>query len=178
MLRDELAGDARFLLKPSTLARREDILRVHEETYADNFINGTLDRRVMRRIGFPWSPQLVARTLASAGATLLATRNALDSGFGGTLAGGTHHAFRAEGAGFCVFNDIALGIAWAKSHTRLQRFAVIDLDVHQGDGTASIFADDPSVFTFSIHAARNFPFRKQRSTLDIELPDGTTDNIT
>jgi acetoin utilization deacetylase AcuC-like enzyme len=138
-------------------------------------LNGTLDRQVTRRIGFPWSPQLVERTLASAGGTLAATRTALENGFGGTLAGGTHHAFRAEGSGFCVFNDLAISIEWARANAGLTRFAVIDCDVHQGDGTAAIFQDDPSVFTLSLHGARNFPFRKQKSTLDVELPDAAGD---
>jgi acetoin utilization deacetylase AcuC-like enzyme len=124
----------------------------------------------MRRIGFPWSEQLVRRTLASVGGTLAATAEARDTGFGGNLAGGTHHAFRAEGSGFCVFNDIAVAIRWLG-----RRAAVIDLDVHQGDGTASIFEDDPNVLTLSIHGENNFPFRKQRSRIDISLPDGTGD---
>lgn len=151
-------------------------MQIHDPTYVDEFLQGSLPVQAMRRIGFPWSPELVTRTLASAGGTLLATQTAIETGFGGTLAGGTHHAFRAEGSGFCVFNDIAVAIAWAKSRAGIQRFAVIDLDVHQGDGTASIFQDDASVFTLSMHGARNFPFRKQRSVLDIELSDGTTDD--
>jgi len=106
---------------------------------------------------------------------LLAAEEALSSGFGGTLAGGTHHAYRSEGSGFCVFNDIAVASAWAVQEKRLKRIAIVDLDVHQGDGTASIFAGDSSVFTLSVHGARNFPFRKQESTLDIELPDLTED---
>ena len=175
LLREQLTSDPRFRLCPSTPASLEDIVRIHDREYANGFLSGTLDPKAMRRIGFPWSPGLVMRTLASAGGTLLATQTALTRGFSGTLAGGTHHAFRGEGSGFCVFNDIAIAIAWAKAHSALQRFAVVDLDVHQGDGTASIFSDDPSVFTLSVHAARNFPFRKQRSVLDVELPDGTTD---
>ena len=113
--------------------------------------------------------------MASTGGTLAATALAIKTGFGGTLAGGTHHAFRAEGSGFCVFNDLAVSIEWARSHTGLTRFAVIDCDVHQGDGTAAIFQEDPSVFTLSVHAARNFPFRKQKSSLDVELLDETGD---
>lgn len=124
----------------------------------------------MRRIGFPWSEGLVRRTLASVGGTLAATEDALSSGFGGNLAGGTHHAFYHEGAGFCVFNDIAIAIR----KFRL-RAAVIDLDVHQGDGTAAIFEGDPSVLTLSLHAANNFPFHKQRSSIDVALPDQTDD---
>jgi acetoin utilization deacetylase AcuC-like enzyme len=115
--------------------------------------------------------------MASAGGTLLATRAALACGFGGTLAGGTHHAFRGEGSGFCVFNDIAVAIASVRAEHALCRAAVIDLDVHQGDGTAAIFSGDPGVFTFSLHGASNFPFRKQISSLDLELPDGADDQL-
>lgn len=133
-------------------------------------MEGKLPAAILRRIGFPWSEGLVARTLCSVGATLAATRNALETGFGGTLAGGTHHAFYAEGAGFCVFNDIAVAIKASG-----KRAAVIDLDVHQGDGTAAIFAGDPSVLTISLHGENNFPFRKQVSKVDIAFPDGTCD---
>jgi acetoin utilization deacetylase AcuC-like enzyme len=130
----------------------------------------------MRRIGFPWSPELVTRTLASAGATIQATREALASGMGGALAGGTHHAFRSYGSGFCVLNDLAIAIEDIRARTPLRRMAVVDLDVHQGDGTAAIFAGDTGVFTLSMHGKRNFPFRKQQSSLDIELEDGTEDD--
>jgi len=180
LLRQTLQHDPRFLLHPAPLVLAADLLRVHDPDYVTGFLNGTLERQVIRRIGFPWSPELVQRTLASAGATLAATRLALETGFGGTLAGGTHHAFRSEGAGFCVFNDLAIAIEWARASTPLTRFAVIDCDVHQGDGTAAIFRNeagqnDPGVFTLSLHGARNFPFRKQKSTLDVELPDSTGD---
>jgi acetoin utilization deacetylase AcuC-like enzyme len=130
----------------------------------------------MRRIGFPWSEGLVRRTLASVGGTLAATREALNYGWGGTLAGGTHHAFRAEGAGFCVFNDIAVAVEWLRREQGLERIAVVDCDVHQGDGTAQIFSGDEGVFTLSLHGRKNFPFRKQTSRLDIELEDGTGDD--
>jgi acetoin utilization deacetylase AcuC-like enzyme len=129
----------------------------------------------MRRIGFPWSKDLVNRSLASVGGTLQATAQALASGFSGTLAGGTHHAFRHEGSGFCVFNDIAVAIEWARARRGLKRALIVDLDVHQGDGTAAIFQGDPDVFTLSLHGERNFPFRKQQSVLDVPLPDGTGD---
>jgi acetoin utilization deacetylase AcuC-like enzyme len=129
----------------------------------------------MRRIGFPWSPDLVTRALASAGGTLAAARDAVETGRGGTLAGGTHHAFRDEGSGYCVFNDIAIAIAELRAAGKVRRAAVIDLDVHQGDGTAAIFAGDPDVFTLSLHGGSNFPFRKQTSTLDVALADGTED---
>ena len=105
----------------------------------------------------------------------MAAAVALEKGFGGTLAGGTHHAFRSEGAGFCVFNDIAVATEWLRIHHQTTRIAIIDLDVHQGDGTAAIFENDPGVFTLSLHGAGNFPFRKRKSSLDIEFPDGTTD---
>jgi acetoin utilization deacetylase AcuC-like enzyme len=118
---------------------------------------------------------LVKRTLASAGGTLSATCDAFDSGWGGNLAGGTHHAFRAEGSGFCVFNDIAVAIHWLRARDRIQRAAVIDLDVHQGDGTAQIFEADANVFTLSLHAKSNFPFRKQQSKIDLEFEDDTHD---
>jgi acetoin utilization deacetylase AcuC-like enzyme len=176
LLRQTLLLDPRFLFHPAPLLPVPDLLRVHDPDYVNGFLNGTLERQIIRRIGFPWSPELVARTLASAGATLAATRFALETGFGGTLAGGTHHAFRSEGSGFCVFNDLAIAIEWARATTPLTRFAVIDCDVHQGDGTAAIFHDDPGVFTLSLHGARNFPFRKQKSTLDVELPDATGDS--
>jgi acetoin utilization deacetylase AcuC-like enzyme len=129
----------------------------------------------MRRIGLPWSDVLVKRAMASVGGTLAAAQDALENGWGGTLGGGTHHAFRAEGAGFCVFNDIAVSIQFLRKSGRIRRAAVIDLDVHQGDGTAEIFRGDSGVFTLSIHCQSNFPFRKQQSTLDLALPDGVED---
>lgn len=176
LLRESLTGDSRFTLHPAPLATRDQLVTAHSSSYVDAFLTGTLDNNAIRRIGFPWSPQLVQRTLASAGATLAATNAALEQGTSGALAGGTHHAFRAEGSGFCVFNDIAVAISYLRSTTRLTRFAVIDLDVHQGDGTAHIFADDPNVFTLSIHGLNNFPFRKQQSTIDVALNDHTNDD--
>jgi acetoin utilization deacetylase AcuC-like enzyme len=139
------------------------------------FVNGTLPAAAMRRIGLPWSQGLVTRTLASAGGTLAATCDAMDTGFGGTLAGGTHHAFRNEGSGFCVFNDVAIAIFSLRSEGRANRMAVVDLDVHQGDGTAHFFENDPNVLTVSLHGAHNYPFRKQRSKIDVELADQTGD---
>jgi len=170
-----LEADGAFALEEAPLATRGDILRVHTPDYTDGFLQGTLPSGVMRRIGFPWSPELVRRTLASAGSTLKAVATALASGMGGTLAGGTHHAFRDEGSGFCVFNDLAIAIEYLRAQHGLRRIAVIDLDVHQGDGTAAIFSGDRDVFTLSVHGRKNFPFRKQQSTLDVELEDGTED---
>src|SRR5580692_7607881 len=170
LLRGLLEADGFYNLEAAPLAGRETIELAHDPAYVRGFLDGSLDPRVVRRIGFPWSEQLVRRTLASVGGTLAAASDALATGFGGNLAGGTHHAFRAEGSGFCVFNDIAIAIRKLG-----RRAAVVDLDVHQGDGTAAIFEDDPAVFTLSIHGEKNFPFRKQRSKLDIGLPDGTND---
>jgi acetoin utilization deacetylase AcuC-like enzyme len=175
MLRELLELDAVFEFTPAPLATIETIALAHDPEYVRAFVEGRLESNVMRRIGFPWSEGLVQRTLASAGGTLCATQDALDRGWGGTLAGGTHHALFAEGAGFCVFNDIAIAIRQLQRDGRVARAAVVDLDVHQGDGTAAIFRGDPSVFTFSMHGAANFPFRKQESRLDIALPDGTGD---
>lgn len=171
LLRDRIVADGFWKLEPAGPAPLETIKLAHDPEYVDQFVNGTLPPNAMRRIGFPWSEGLVQRTLASAGGTLAATRDAIDTGFGGTLAGGTHHAFRAEGSGFCVFNDVAIAI-----HSfRPKRAAVVDLDVHQGDGTAHFFEHDPDVLTISLHGAHNFPFRKQRSKIDVELADKTGD---
>ncbi len=155
---------------------RRDLERVHAPAYVDAVLTGAVDPRMQRAIGLPWSPALVARSLASVGGTLSAARAALQDGLAGNLAGGTHHAFRDRGAGFCVWNDLAVTAATLLDEHAVRRVLIIDVDVHQGDGTAAIFADDPRVFTLSLHGARNFPFRKQRSTLDVELPDGTGDD--
>lgn len=176
LIRQELQNDSRFALLAAAPAEHAPVLKIHTPTYVNDFLTGRLPAAALRRIGLPWSPELVQRTLASVGATLRATQSALLHGCGGTLAGGTHHAFRDEGAGFCVFNDLAIAVEWARAYGNIRRAAVIDLDVHQGDGTAAIFAGDPDVFTLSLHGARNFPFRKQKSVLDIELPDGTADD--
>jgi acetoin utilization deacetylase AcuC-like enzyme len=175
LLRELLAADGFFALEPAQLADAESIALAHDPAYVSAFLEGRLDERAMRRIGFPWSESLVRRTLASVGGTLSATADAIATGFGGNLAGGTHHAFRAEGSGFCVFNDIAIAIHWLRRRGEAARAAVVDLDVHQGDGTALLFQDDAAVMTLSLHGARNFPFRKQRSKIDVDLPDATGD---
>jgi acetoin utilization deacetylase AcuC-like enzyme len=176
LLRGLLEADPRFSLEPALTADPDVIQLAHDPEYVRAFLSGTLPAPAMRRIGFPWSEGLVRRTLASAGGTLAATGDALKNGFGGTLAGGTHHAFRTEGSGFCVFNDVAIAIHQLRS-TRLRsgRIAVIDLDVHQGDGTAHFFKDDPQVLTLSLHGAHNFPLHRQTSTIDVELADETGD---
>jgi acetoin utilization deacetylase AcuC-like enzyme len=175
LLREALEATGRFDFVRAPLADAETIELTHDREYVRGFLAGTLAQNVMRRIGFPWSDGLVARTLASVGSTMAAAHDALRYGRGGGLAGGTHHAFRGEGSGFCVFNDIAVAIAALRSEGQIVRAAIIDLDVHQGDGTAKIFEDDPEVLTISVHGRNNFPFRKQRSRVDIDLPDGTED---
>jgi acetoin utilization deacetylase AcuC-like enzyme len=175
LLREQIAADGFWDLEAATPASIETIALAHDRDYVEQFVNGTLSPTAMRRIGFPWSQGLVNRTLASAGGTLAATRDAVETGFGGTLAGGTHHAFRTEGSGFCVFNDVAIAIYSLRSQAQARRAAVVDLDVHQGDGTAHFFEHDPDVLTVSLHGANNFPFRKQRSKIDVELPDRTGD---
>jgi len=163
-------------LEPSPPAGAAALELAHDAAYVQSILAGTAGDRVMRRIGFPWSPELVRRTLASVGGTLAASRDAMACGFGGNLAGGTHHAFRGEGSGFCVFNDLAVAILALRRDGLAARAAVVDLDVHQGDGTAAIFQDDPAVLTLSMHGEHNFPFRKQRSRIDIALADGTGDD--
>jgi acetoin utilization deacetylase AcuC-like enzyme len=155
---------------------------VHGAEYLANVRGGTLQPLEQRRIGFPWSPEMVERSRRSVGATIAASRVALDERDGGrwgaavNLAGGTHHAYADHGEGFCVFNDAAVGVRVLQREGRIGRAAIVDCDVHQGNGTAAVFAADPSVFSFSIHGARNYPFRKERSTLDVELPDRAGDD--
>jgi acetoin utilization deacetylase AcuC-like enzyme len=169
----ELAGGFEFRAAPA--ASEDDLALAHDGDYVRAVLDGSVDARVMRRVGFPWSPELVRRSRASVGGTVAAARMALERGVSGNLAGGTHHAFRAEGSGFCVFNDLAVAICALRRDGLVRRVAVLDLDVHQGDGTASIFTGDPEVLTISIHGQNNFPFRKQTSRIDIGLADGTGD---
>jgi acetoin utilization deacetylase AcuC-like enzyme len=176
LLRERLEADGGFTLEPAPMAGTATIELAHDPEYVRAFVEGRLGESAIRRIGFPWSEGLVKRTLASVGSTLAATREALGCGWGGTLAGGTHHAFRGEGSGFCVFNDIAVAIAWLRAERGIRRAAVVDLDVHQGDGTAEIFRDDADVLTLSVHCKNNFPLRKQQSRIDVELDAGTGDD--
>lgn len=157
-------------------AEREALLRVHSADYLDRFTNGTLDAAEVRRLGFPWSPELVERSYRAVGGTCEAARAALEHGVAMNLAGGTHHAFPAHGEGFCVFNDVAVAIRLLQHERRIARAVVIDLDVHQGNGTHAIFAGDDSVFTFSMHGGRNYPFHKVPGDLDVELADGVGDD--
>lgn len=154
-----------------------ELLLVHTPGYLAAVIAGTLERRAARAIGFPWSPGMVERSRRSVGATVAAARAALDDGAGANLAGGTHHAFSDRGGGFCVFNDVAVATRILQREGRVGRVAVLDLDVHQGDGTAAIFRGDPSVFTVSVHGGANYPFRKQQSDLDLPLDDGAGDDV-
>ncbi len=163
------------LLVPDPVSRA-DLERTHDPNYVRRVIDGSLSAQEIRRIGFPWSPELVERSRRSAGGTVAASRAALADGASVNLAGGTHHAAAAGGEGFCVFNDSAIAVRAVQAERAADRIAVIDCDVHQGNGTASIFAGDPTVFTFSVHGAKNFPFHKARSDLDIALEDGSTDD--
>ncbi len=152
----------------------------HSPAYVHAVAEGLLSAAMQREIGLPWSPRLAERARRSVGATIAAARVALTEGLGANLAGGTHHAYADRGSGYCVFNDVAVAarlmqVEWHRHHRQLLRVLVIDLDVHQGDGTAAIFRDDATVFTLSLHGAKNFPSRKQSSDLDVELPDGCTD---
>lgn len=162
------------LLVPEAVSDGQ-LLRVHDADYVEKVKAGRLTEREVRRIGFPWSLRLVERSRRSVGATIAASRAALEDGFAVNLAGGTHHAHRDFGAGFCVFNDVAVACRAMQAEGRARRLVVVDCDVHQGDGTATIFAAAPSVFTFSIHGANNFPFHKARSDLDIALEDNVGD---
>jgi acetoin utilization deacetylase AcuC-like enzyme len=169
---DLVAPENLVVPKPAT---DEQILRAHDETYLERVKMGQLTPKETRRIGLPWSPELVARARCSVGGTIGACRAALRDGIAVSLAGGTHHAFRDHGQGYCVFNDSVIAARTMQAEGQVQRVAIVDCDVHQGNGTAAILADDPTIFTFSIHGARNFPFHKEQSNLDVELEDGTED---
>jgi acetoin utilization deacetylase AcuC-like enzyme len=175
LLRERLAATDRFDFAPAPGVDPTVVAAVHDPAYVEAFLTGSLSPAAIRRIGFPWSEGLVRRTMGSVGGTLAAARRAMDHGWSGGLAGGTHHAFPAEGSGFCIFNDIYVAIQTLRREGRIQRALVVDLDVHQGDGTALMAAGDPDTYTFSAHGAGNFPFRKQVSKLDLEFADGTGD---
>jgi acetoin utilization deacetylase AcuC-like enzyme len=162
------------LLLPHAASDAE-LLAVHDAAYLRRVIEGKLAPAEIRRIGFPWSAAMVERSRRSVGATIEAGVAALHDGFAVNLAGGTHHAFADAGEGFCVFNDVAVAARALLDRGFVRQVAIVDGDVHQGNGTAAIFAGRPEVFTASVHGARNFPFRKERSDLDIELPDGAGD---
>lgn len=171
----DLAPPDRLHLPPA--ASDAELARAHDLDYIRRCQAGALSAQEQRRVGFPWSPAMVERSRRSSGATIAACRAALAGEVGVNLAGGTHHAFADHGAGYCVFNDSAVAARAMQAEGRARRVVILDCDVHQGDGTAAILRDAASIFTFSIHAAKNFPFRKQHSDLDIELPDGADDAL-
>jgi acetoin utilization deacetylase AcuC-like enzyme len=169
-------------LGPALPASDGELALAHTPQYVEAVAHGHLSAAEQREIGFPWSPRMAERARRSVGATISAARAALIDGEGvaANLAGGTHHAQADKGSGYCVFNDAAVAARlmqaeWHRRHRQLLRVAVIDLDVHQGNGTAAIFAGDDTVFTLSLHGAKNFPFRKQAGDVDVELPDGCGD---
>ena len=180
-LRDRLAAEVPgIVFQEAPAASDGELALVHTPAYVQGIQRGHLDPAVYREIGFPWSPAMAERARRSVGASVAAARAALAEGLAGNLAGGTHHAYADKGGGFCVFNDIAVTARLMQAEMGRQRktpfkVAVIDLDVHQGNGTAHIFARDSSVFTLSLHGEKNFPFRKEPSDLDVGLPDGCTD---
>jgi len=181
LLRERVDGLDGLEMCAAQPATDGELALVHTPDYVAAVNDGTLDAARQREIGFPWSEAMVARARRSVGATIGAARAALHTGVATNLAGGTHHASADKGSGYCVFNDAAVAARlmqaeWHRAHRRLLRVAIIDLDVHQGNGSAVIFADDPTVFTLSVHGAKNFPFRKARSDLDVELPDGSDDD--
>ncbi len=174
-LRERLVADG--VLDPGELrvpraARWDELALVHAPEYLAAVASGTLTADAQRRIGFPWSEAMVERSRRSVGATIAAAFAALEDGVGVNLAGGTHHAFADRGEGYCVFNDVAVAARALLDRGALQRVAVIDADVHQGNGTARIFAGTPQVFTCSLHGEKNFPLHKEQSDLDVTFPDG------
>ncbi|MEW6465619.1 MAG: histone deacetylase [Pseudomonadota bacterium] len=181
LLRDALAAELPAIrLCPAPRASSGELALVHDPAYVQAVDEGALEAAILREIGFPWSPQMAERARRSVGATIAAVRAAQREGVAGNLAGGTHHASADRGGGFCVYNDVAVAARlaqaeWGRSHRSRLPVAIIDLDVHQGNGTARIFAQDDSVFTLSLHGAKNFPFRKVRGDLDVDLPDGCDD---
>ena len=167
----------RMMLKTPQPVQRSDLLLAHDVEYVDRFLNGEMEEKEQKRIGLtPWTPTMVDRTLYLMGGAVEATRHAvLHGGITGNMAGGTHHAHRDFGSGYCVFNDLAVCAMHALMHLNTHRVAVLDLDVHQGDGTATIFADEPRVCTVSVHCQTNFPFRKAVSDHDLPLPPDSDD---
>jgi len=157
---------------PATL---DDVKLVHTDDYVSRLCAGQLTAREIRRLGLPWSQSLVRRSFYAVGGTISASVTALAEGFSANLAGGTHHSFADRGEGFCVLNDVAIAIRTLRKRRLIRRAAIIDCDVHQGNGTAMIFNEDPDTFTFSMHGANNYPLFKTNSTVDIELPDRTND---
>jgi acetoin utilization deacetylase AcuC-like enzyme len=179
LVRDKLLGEGTLtpdeVFEPEP-AEVDDLTLVHTNDYITRLIEGRLTDKEIRKLGLPWSRSLVRRSLHAISGTINAARHCLSSGVASNLAGGTHHAYPDRGEGFCVLNDVAVAIRVLQRDRLAERFLIVDLDVHQGDGTAFIFRDSPEVFTFSMHGAKNYPLFKQRSQLDIELADNTGDD--
>ncbi|MEZ4861836.1 MAG: histone deacetylase [Caldilineaceae bacterium] len=175
LVRDGICGLDQFYLPER--APVSWLQLAHSPDYIAAYSNGTLSVREMRRIGLPWSAALVNRTCMAVGGTILTAQLALDHGLACNTAGGTHHAYTDFGSGFCIFNDLAVATRVLQRLGLVRRVLIVDLDVHQGDGTAAIFQDDPAVFTFSMHCGENFPFRKQQSDYDLEAPPGCDDKL-
>ena len=178
LVRDKLLEEGTLSLdeiREPEPASVEDVRLVHTEDYVNRLINGELTAKEVRKLGLPWSKSLVRRSFLATSGTINAAKHALSSGIASNLAGGTHHSFPDRGEGFCVLNDVAVAVRVLQKEKLASRFLIVDLDVHQGNGTAFIFKDDESVFTFSIHGAKNYPLFKEVSNLDIELPDKTSD---
>ena len=180
MLRDAVLASG--IVPPSNVheperASRDALRLVHTERYIHGVLTGTLTAEEQRRIGLPWSEALAERSFRAVGGTCEAAAAALEHGVTMNLAGGTHHAFPDHGEGFCVFNDVAVAIRTLQRDGRIRRAAIVDLDVHQGNGTHAIFEGDSTVFTFSMHGGRNYPFHKVAGSLDVELADGTGDDV-
>lgn len=176
MVREQVHQLPGLQLVEAPVATDTQLLLVHDPIYLQRVISGTLAPQAQREIGFPWSPGMVERSRRSVGATIAAARIALAEGIAVNMAGGTHHAYRDKGSGFCVFNDAAVAARVMQRSHGIKHVAIVDLDVHQGNGTASILKRDASIFTLSLHGEKNFPFRKEPSDLDIGLPDGCTDD--
>ena len=175
MVREQVADLPGLRLTEAPAASDTELLLAHDPIYLQRVITGTLSPQAQREIGFPWSTEMVERSRRSVGATIAAARMAQDEGISVNLAGGTHHAYRDKGSGFCVFNDAAVAARVMQRRHGVGRVAIIDLDVHQGNGTASVLRNDRSIFTLSLHGEKNFPFRKEPSDLDVGLPDGCDD---
>ena len=176
LLREAVEEIQNIELVEAEAATDAQLLLAHEPRYVQRLLRGELSAQEQREIGFPWSPAMVERSRRSAGATIGACRAAIEEGVAVNLAGGTHHAYRDHGSGFCVFNDAAIAArAIQRDAKRVRQVLIVDLDVHQGDGTAAILKNDASIFTLSLHGERNYPFHKQQSDLDIPLPDGCED---
>jgi acetoin utilization deacetylase AcuC-like enzyme len=180
LVRDRLLSEGTLLshelIEPDP-ATTEDVKSVHTDDYVSRLCENRLTNKEIRRLGLPWSESLVQRAFFAVGGTIAAALAALDDGYSSNLAGGTHHAFANRGEGFCVLNDVAIAISTLRRRGMVRRAAIVDCDVHQGNGTATIFANDADAFTFSMHGVNNYPLFKARSNLDVELADGTSDAI-